>query len=170
MRVLILLVFVLIVSGGCVKKNNVQGAGISFYLLSSYSTKIDSSVKPWALSITDAVLAEKPFIANQDIAYYVKADFSYTLRHNIKPEIGHYAGDKAFAVTLDGKPVYYGRFHPAYYSSIVVGLATIDPVYQVTENALRVNFISGTAMVEHPKDKRNDAALIACLSATGRLK
>lgn len=139
-------------------------------MVKSFNTVNNSSQPgPAATSLTDVVLETFPLVSNDDIAYYTKSTTTFKLRKDIGTTIYNYAGDKAFAVVVDDVPVYYGLFRPGYYSSIVFGIASIDPILYNDKN-LKIEFVKLTPDPFTALDKRNDDRLINALQATGRLR
>lgn len=153
---------------GCKKEEN--GPRIDIYLLKSFTTKVDQSTTPATISITNAVLDDAPLVSNQDIKVYSKATTTFALNKEIQAIIQHYGADKAFAVTVDNQPVYYGQFHPLYLSSITFGMATISPLL-LNNDELKIDFatIEGGSFLQQ-FDKRNDSRIINALKATNRLR
>ena len=160
------LIFILLLS--CKKEHN--GPEVDIYMLQSFSLNINQATNPATISISNAVLAETPLVADHDIRSYTRSTTTFNLRKDIKSTIQNYGPDKAFAVTVDKQVVYYGKFHPAYLSSITFGLATIDPIFY-SNNELKIHFaaIDGNSNLQQ-LDKRNDTLIINALSATGRLR
>lgn len=167
MRRLFLCCLPLLLFVSCKKE---QGPKVDLYLLKSYTETINQTTTPATLSLSNAVLDDAPFVADEDIRYYKKSTTTFTLKKNIKPIIHDYGADKAFAITVDKQPVYFGKFHPAYLSSIQFGVATIDPVL-FSDNELTIQFamITGSSDLQQ-LDKRNDSRIINALKASGRLK
>lgn len=166
MRRILMLFLSLAIFAGCKKEG---GAKVEIYLLKSYTVNSVPG-NPYWVSITNAVLDITPFVRDADIKYYDQQSRVFKLRRDISPVIKDYGPDKAFAVTVNGQPVYYGHFHPAYMSSITVGVATIDPIF-FFDNELRMNFV----MIQQTPallllDKRNDPQILNAMRATGRLR
>jgi len=152
---------------GCKKENTSK---VDIYMLKSFTIGMDQTTTPATRTITDAILEANPLVADDDIVFYKQSTTTFKLRKNIKPIIQNYGPDKAFAVTIDKQPVYFGKVHPGYLSSMTLGLATFDPIL-FTENNLQINFVSiGTDMISLLRDKRNDDRIIRAMKATGRLK
>lgn len=140
-------------------------------MLKLFSSKLDTTTNPYITNITNAVLADTPLVTNDDIEYYTQSTKTFRLKKNIKSVILNYGPDKAFAVTIDKQVIYYGKFHPAYLSSMVFGLATIDPIIHTSETELSINYFNITGNTLFPTlDKRNDSRIINVLKATGRLR
>lgn len=154
----------------CKKGEHGSGPRIDIYLLKSFTATVDQSTTPATISITNAVLNDTPLVSDQDIKVYVKATTTFVLRKDIQTIIQHYSADKAFAVTVDNQPVYYGRFHPFYLSSITFGLATILPML-LNNNELQIDFptTEGNSFLQQ-LDNRNDSRIINALKATNRLR
>lgn len=166
MRRILFFILTLMIFAGCKKDG---GAKVDIYLLKSYTVDTVAGNPSW-VSITNAVMDIVPMVKDADIRYYDQQAFVFKLRRDIRPEILNYGPDKAFAVTVNGLPVYYGHFHPAYMSSITVGVATIDPIL-FYDNELRMNFVM---ILQSPAlqqlDMRNDQRILNAFRATGRLR
>ena len=143
---------------------------VDIYMLKSFTSTIDQSTLPATISITDAVLEDVPIIADNEIRFYKKATTTFTVRKDIHSIIKNFGPDRAFAVTVDKVPVYYGRFHPLYLSSIAYGVATIAPMFS-GGNELKIDFalLQGSTILEQ-LDKRNDSRILGALDETGRLR
>ncbi len=136
----------------------------------SFTVNVDQTTSPATVSISNAVLADTPLVTDKEIEFYKKSTTTFKLRKNIKPIIQNYGADKAFAVSVNNQPVYFGQFHPAYLSSIAFGLATIDPIL-FSDNALKIQFptVDGNSYLLQ-LNKRNDSRIINTLKATGRVR
>ena len=167
MRYLLLLCFSFILFTACEKNS---GSRVDIYMLKSFTAGIDESTVPVTNTISNAVLEATPLVSDNDIEYYIQATTTFKLKKDIESIIQDYGPDKAFAVTVNGKPVYYGFFHPAYLSSLTIGLATIDP-FLYDNKDLTVQFVE---IEDNPElkdlDKRNDKSIIAVFSGSGRLR
>ncbi len=165
MKRILFIIISLLLLAGC-RKNG--GAKVEIYLLQSYTTYSDPS-NPGLVSINNAVLQDTPFVRDDEIRYYDQQARSFRIRTNIKQDVQTFGPDKAFAVTVNNTPIYYGRVHPAYLSSITIGIATIDPILTGTNDLpIRFAFIDQLAILQQ-LDKRNDPAILNALRATGRL-
>ncbi|MCW3106797.1 MAG: hypothetical protein JWQ09_1303 [Segetibacter sp.] len=151
----------------CKKENDSK---VDIYMLKSFTVNVDQTTTPAILSISNAILADAPFVTDKDIAFYTKSTATFKLKKDIKSIIQHYGPDKAFAVTINNRPVYFGKFHPAYLSSITFGVATIDPI-PLNERELRIQFatLEGDARLLQ-LDKRNESEIINTLKATNRIR
>lgn len=142
---------------------------VEIYLLKSFSVNTDTSTPFRLISIVDPVLETTPLIANSDIKSYTKATSTFSLNKDINDQLKGFGNNTGFAVVVDQKPVYYGRFHPLYMSSMTLGIATIDPI--LSGNSVPVSFITiDDQPAMKTMDKRNDAVLLNAFDATGRLK
>ena len=168
MRQIFLYCMTLILFAGCKKEEH--GSRIDIYLLKSFAATVDQSITPVTVSITNAVLDDKPLVGDQDIQSYTKATTTFTLTKDIQTIIQNFGTDKAFAVMVNNQPVYYGMFHPLYLSSMTFGVATIAPGLS-NKNGLKIDFIliEGNDVLQQ-LDKRNDERIINALKATNRLR
>lgn len=156
------------------KKDNAAGktgSKVDIYMLKSFTIDVDQAVNPSTLSISNAVLADSPLVADKDIAFYLPSSSTFGLAKDLKSTIKDYDADQAFAVTVDKAPVYFGIFHPSYLNSIFFGLATIDPTTYTTANELSIQYATIAGNVSLLQfDKRNDTKIINALRMTGRVK
>lgn len=158
---------VLLLFTGCKKE---QGPKVDIYLLHSFTTVVDQSTIPATVSIQNPVLESRPLVADKDIELYAKATSTFILHKDIQSIIQDFNSDKAFAVTVDNEPVYYGKFHPLHLSSILFGVATITPMAD-RNDALHIGFATfdGSTFLQQ-LDKRNDSRIMQALDETGRLR
>jgi hypothetical protein len=167
MRQLLFCCLIWLIFGSCKKE---QAPRVDIYLLNSFITQIDQTTNPPTQYITHAVIEDMPFITDRDIKFYTKNTATFQLRSNISHRLKQLGTGKAFAVTVDGHPVYYGKIHPSYLSSIVFGLATIEPV-STNGKELSIHFAETS---ENPllklNDRRNDSKLLTALKESGRLR
>lgn len=141
---------------------------VDIYMLKSFTTSINRTTNPGAISISNAILEDTALVADNEIESYTQSTTTFQLRKDIRSIIQNYSTDKAFAVTVDNKPVYYGLFHSSYLSSITFGLATIDPF--TSNQQLTINFTTnGSSDLLH-QDKRNDSRITNSLKTSQRLK
>jgi hypothetical protein len=150
-------------------KKDRSSARVEIYLLESYSLMTDLASVPVTNYIENAVLEKTPLVADRDIVEYKRAETTFKLRKDINATVRNYGKDKIFAVTVNGEPVYFGRFYPLFLSSIEFGLATISP--QLTTRSIHIYFptITGNILLNH-LDKRNDSRILGVMRATGRLR
>ncbi|HEX5154309.1 MAG TPA: hypothetical protein VFW07_22830 [Parafilimonas sp.] len=164
----IVLCFLSVILFTACKKDS--ASGVDIYLLESFTLNDNNATNPVTLAISNAVLAAGPLVADEDISYYVRSTATFKLKKDIQPLIKNYDGSKAFAVTVNKQPVYFGRFHPSYLSSLTLGLATIDPLFH-NNNELPVFFIKMDGNEDlQLLDKRSDDRLISALKASGKLR
>ncbi len=160
---------VILFATGCSKNNDQQ---VAIYMLKSFTaTATPSSLtSPPTTVITNAVIENTPLVADNDILSYLPSETTFMLRKDIKPIIERYGSDKAFVVMVNNEPVYFGMFHPAYYSSINFGVATIDPIF-FNNNALKIQYATFSGYPDLAAlDKRNDRRILNVFRVTGRLK
>lgn len=121
--------------------------------------------------VLNAILDDAPLVANQDIEIYTRKTTTFTTKKDIKTILQNYGAEQAFVVTIDDQPVYYGKFHPSYLSSLDFGVATIDPLMIVNNKELKINFVNieGNSLLQQ-LDKRNDSRIINALRSSGRLR
>src|SRR5687767_14614124 len=115
--------FFILLFTGCAKDH--VDSELAIYELRSFQLQLNRDTDPHTVYITDAVLADVPLVSDGDIRWYDRGSYTFKLSKDLEPVISSYSSDRAFAVTIDKEPVYYGLFHPAYLSSLVFGLATI---------------------------------------------
>lgn len=142
---------------------------VDIYLLKSFTSTIDQSTIPVTFPVTNAVLEDIPLVADQDIILYTRSSTTFKLRKDIQTVIRNYGPDKAFAVTVDNQPIYYGKFRPGYLSSIAFGVATIAPG-SFNNDELKIDFAPEENSSLQKLDQRNDSRIIKALKATGRLQ
>jgi hypothetical protein len=142
---------------------------VEIYELKSFTIGIDSSYRPYVTVIKNIVLEDTPLIRDQEISSYTKSSFTFELTINLNPVIKNYGAGKAFAVTVDKKIIYTGLFRPAYLSSIVFSVPSIDPLSATNSLTIELATITGAGYIQ-PIDKRNDFVLMNALNISGRLK
>lgn len=169
MRQLLLYSFALIVLVSC-RKDHQHGTQVDIYLLKSFVWSIDSTKTPVVTTITNAVLNNTPLIADADIEYYTKDTYTYTLNKSIESTIRDYGLDKGFAVTVNQRPIYYGRFQPQNPNSFPLGQAVIRNSFLPKDNEVRIDFVNLTGTYVSELDKRNDIHILNAFKATGRLR
>lgn len=162
---------ILLLISSCKKDSETATKRVEIHLLKSFSLSINQTTNPATITIANAILADTPFVSNNEIRYYNKATYTFRLDANVKERIKEYGPDKAFAVTVNGQPVYYGVFHPLYMSSLVYGLAYIDPIGLTTNNSLTIAYIKVNGDTTLQKlDRRNTNELLDALKASKRLR
>jgi len=167
MRYIITCCIACILLSGCSKDDpNVQ---VSVYVLKSFTVVPPDSTRRFRTDITNAVAEDVPLFTKSDIVYYSESARSFKLSRDLRPVIKDFNASKGFVVVVNNEPVYYGVFHPGYLSSMVVGLATIDPIF-FPDYELTIGFITITGENLEQYDKRNDQKLIKALRASGKLR
>jgi hypothetical protein len=166
MRLIFIFCVVLILFQGCKKEHAPK---VDIYLLKSFTVTVNPATGP-APIISNAVLSDAPIVSDRDIKFYIRSATTFILTKDIKPIIKDYGPDKAFAVTIDNQPVYFGQFHPIYLSSIALGIATIEPaILSSKELEIRFATIAGNTSMQQ-LDKRNDNLIINAMKESGRLR
>ena len=165
MRFLFILGCCLVIFSGCKKE---RGNRVDIYLLKSFTTTTNTSTSPATMSISNAVLEETPLIKDEDILFYTKSTYTFSLKNNFPSTLYNFGADKGFAVAVDGEPVYFGKFQPGYLSYIPFGHALITPILPQELNITFPMISGSTDLVA--MDKRNDELLLNTLKATGRLR
>lgn len=167
MRQIFIYFLTLILFVGCKKE---QSSRVDIYVLKSFTSTVDQSTTPATVSITNAVLEDTPLVGDKDVKFYTKATTTFTLKKDVQTAIQNYGPDKGFAVTVNSQPIYYGKFHPMYLSSMTYGVATIAPFLYIN-NELKIDFVNleGNSFLQQ-LDKRNDSRILNTLKATNRLR
>jgi len=167
MRYLFYFIIILAFLPGCKKESNHK---VDIYMLDSFKVDLNQTTNPHTISISNAVLASTPLVPDNNILYYTKSTTTFKLKKDIKDIIKNYGSDKAFAVTVDNQPVYFGKIHPGFLSSMTIGVATIDPILY-HNNELPIQFITITGSSSLLQlDKRNDSRIINVLKETDRVR
>ena len=159
--------FIVLIMAGCKKETQDR---VDIYMLKSYSLVSNSSTSPYTVSITNAVMEESPLVKDDDIRSYGYRNREFSFRSDIAAGIKNFGPDKAFAVTVNNQPVYYGKIHPAYLSTMTIGLATIAPEF-ISQNSLKIEYmlIEGNTDLK-VLDKRNDKRILNAFVRSNRLK
>lgn len=153
----------------CKKENNLSEA-VEIYQLQSFARTVDASAAPAITRYTNLTLSAVPLLADKDIAGYNPTSTTFYLRKNIEPVIRDFGPDKAFAVTVNKEIIYVGEFRPAYLSSVVFGIATINPAF-AQDRQLKIDYIRIDNRPDAAAlDKRNDKRLLDALIKSGRLR
>ena len=154
----------------CSKSSYAPGQKVDIYLLTSFTRTLDTSRQMGIIRVENAVLEDEPLVRNRDILFYERSTSTFQLLRNIQPILDTLDAFHAFAVTVDGEPVYYGTFHPMYLSSILYGSATINPSY-MENNKLKIDFAYHDMFpFLISLDKRNDPTIIDAFRSSGRLR
>lgn len=144
---------------------------VDIYKLKSFTIQPDQTTSPATLLLKDAVLSDTILVADKDIISYTQSSATFSLKNNIAPIIKDYTGNQGFAITVNKNPIYFGIFHPAYLSSMVIGIPTIDPIFYDIKKELTMNYILITGNTYLSQiDKRNDSQIIDALKQSGRLR
>jgi len=153
---------------GC-KKENTGNDKVEIYLLQSYTRTVDASAAPAFTRYNNVSLSAAPLVADSDITRYNPVTTTFHLRKDIAPAIRDFGPDKAFAVTVNNQIIYVGEFRPAWLSSVVFGIASINPTF-ASERKIKVDFIRIDNRPDaNDLDRRNDKRLLDALLKSGRL-
>ena len=163
-------ILLLLFCSRCSKVGAIDASRVDIYLLKSFSRNLDTSRQIGLTMINQPVLENEPIVRNSEILFYQQRDAIFKLSTDIKPIVEKLGPDRGFAVTIDGRPVYFGTFHPDYLSSILYGSATINPS-EIINNKLKIDF---AYMDNFPflqsYDKRNDPDILQAFKQSGRLR
>ncbi|RYZ49356.1 MAG: hypothetical protein EOO14_20785 [Chitinophagaceae bacterium] len=151
---------------GCKKEGEDK---VEIYLLESFTRTVDASATPATIKITDARFSGSPLVADADIAGYSPAKHTFYLKKNVNPAIKNFGPDKAFAVTVNRQPVYYGEFRPLHLSSVVYGISFVEPYMTTREMKIDYLWLDNVPRIQN-LDKRNDSRLVKALLKSGRLR
>ncbi|MBB1285286.1 hypothetical protein HRH25_12960 [Flavisolibacter sp. BT320] len=152
------------------KKDNNRSDAVEIYQLQTYTRTVDVSASPAITRYSNISLSAIPLLADKDIAGYNPLHTTFYLRKDITPAIRDFGPDKAFAVTVNKEIIYVGEFRPAYLSSVVYGIASINPNF-VQDRQLKIDYIRIDNRPDADAfDKRNDKRLLDALLKSGRLR
>lgn len=151
---------------GCKKEGEEK---VEIYLLESFTRTVNVSTTPATIKITDASFSGAPLVADADIGGYSPTKHTFYLKKDVNPVVKNFGPDKAFAVTVNRQPVYYGEFRPLYLSSIVFGIPFVEPLMTKREIAIGYMWLDNVPQVPN-LDKRNDSRLVSALLKSGRLR
>jgi len=114
-----------------------------------------------------SVIQDTPFVKNQDILEYSKANYQFALTDISIQKIRKLAEGTPFAVVVDKQVIYYGILKTGISSSSC--LYSITMYYTVTENKITMNLGYAGAEI-NIDDQRNNPKLLATLRNQGKLK
>ena len=153
---------------GC-KKEGDNTEKVEIYLLQSFSRSVDASAGLAITRYNNTTLSPTPLVANSDIVNYSPAKTTFYLKKDIGPVVKDFGPDKAFAVTVNKRIIYVGEFRPAWLSSVVFGIATINPTF-VNGRQIPVDYIRLDNRPDLKElDRRNDNRLLQAMLKSGRL-
>jgi len=154
---------------GC-KKQSLSANQIDIYELKSFTLKYDTT-QAGLQRIENPVLKDSPVLKNSEIQSYSLTQHTFKITVNANERFKNLNGSNGFAITVNNVPVYFGLFHPAYLSSMVLGVPTIDPI-MTTESAFQIDFVNMHYLQGDISalDKRNDDKIIKALKDSGRLR
>lgn len=141
--------------------------GFSIYLL-------DQGISPQQLAMLSHLeLEENPLLSINDIVSYRKATHEIELTatgyekiHSLSVPVN----GKAFAVCVDGQPIYAGAFWVGYSSLSFDGIV-IDTIRATKENpVIQIQLGYPGSVFFHGDDPRSDPRILQALEQTGQLK
>lgn len=165
LRIAFLIVFLF---SSCSKGENkeITGNKIEIYLL-KFSENISGLCK---INATTAILADTPFIKNEDILFYSKSACEFTLTKDACDRIALLPARTNFAMTVDKKVVYYGVNMPLYTSSTCVNSITMHLSNKETSRLTMQLGYPWEGQQNMIKDERNSTTFINALSKQDKLR
>jgi hypothetical protein len=168
-RCVALVVLVLLAQAGCSPATPMPATAEGFSI-----TLTDPRIKPEQLAaLSHLELEKEPILAGGDIVSYTKATHEIVLTASAAERIGGLqvpTSGRAFAVCVDGLPVYTGAFWASYssqsYDGVVIDplLVTKEhPVIQIQLGYPGPDFFRGV-------DPRSDPRVFAALERADKLK
>jgi hypothetical protein len=141
--------------------------GFSIYLT-------NSNIKPEQLPLLSHLeLEQNPILSNQDILTYSSATHEILLTASAAERIQSLhapTSGLAFAVCVDGQPVYAGAFWPSYSSQSYDGVV-IDPVLVSKEHpVIQIQLGYPGSDFFKGEDPRSDPQVLRALQQDGKLK
>lgn len=152
----------------CDKDAVTPGVSVDIYLLESFET-IDHFCQ---IDESSIVLQNEPLIRYQDIVSYNSSEYIFSLSSQGQEAIEDFdlaIHGQAFAVTVDGEPIYTAFFW-ASFSSAMCQWVVADPLFIGNDDGLKINLgYPGTWEGFEIPDKRNDPRLLAVFKKDGKL-
>ncbi|MEI6310282.1 MAG: hypothetical protein WCP58_11650 [bacterium] len=141
--------------------------GFSIYLT-------DLKIKPEQLPfLSHLELEAEPILSNEDIVTYSQATHEIVLTASAAERIQSLqppTSGLAFAVCVDGQPVYAGAFWPGYSSQSYDGI-TIDPILVTRERpVIQIQLGYPGSDFFKGEDPRSDPRVLEALQEDGKLK
>ncbi|MDB5210730.1 MAG: hypothetical protein JWQ30_1557 [Sediminibacterium sp.] len=116
------------------------------------------------------VLASTPLFDDGDIVLYNSTTCDFILKSNAAQLFNAQAPRSVFAVTLNKKVIYYFVHMPTFMSSSCYQSITANVLTTINKMYVRLGYASPSSMQALIKDERNNAELLAALSAQGKLQ
>ena len=134
----------------------------------------DLKIKPEQLPfLSHLELEVEPILSNEDIVTYSQATHEIVLTASAAERIQSLqppTSGLAFAVCVDGQPVYAGAFWPGYSSQSYDGI-TIDPILVTRERpVIQIQLGYPGPDFFQGKDPRSDPRVLEALQEDGKLK
>lgn len=163
MRLLLLTLTIIAICLSC-KKDKVQaGENVEIFLLKTAQLvtgkcQIDSSA---------SVIQDTPFVKNQDILEYSKANYQFALTDISIQKIRKLAEGTPFAVVVDKQVIYYGILKTGISSSSCPHSITMDNIGINNKITMNLGYAGADINID---DQRNNPKLLATLKNQGKLK
>ncbi|MBC8035138.1 MAG: hypothetical protein H7Y03_13390 [Chitinophagaceae bacterium] len=166
MRISVYLFTIALVCLACSKDGEKGGERVEIYLTKSFMTVPGKCQVDPLLS----VIADTPFIKNQDILAYSKSSYNLKLADTAVQKIKLLRDFTPFAVAVDGHVIYYGICKPWISSSSCDHSITLNTIFapgnEFTFN-LGYPWSSTNTAID---DQRNNSRLIATFIKQGKLR
>ncbi len=165
LRIVLLIVFLF---SACSKGGDkeITGDKVEIYLL-KFSENIPGLCK---INAVTALLSDTPFVKNEDILFYSRLAFEFTLTKDACDRVALLPARANFAMTVDKRVVYYGVNMPLYTSSICDNSITM---HVSNKAAGRITMQLGypwEGQQNFIKDERNSTIFINALSKQDKLR
>lgn len=146
--------------------NKIKSDNVEMYLL-KFSENIPGLCK---INAATAILADTPFVKNEDILFYSKSACELTLTKVACDRIALLPARTNFAMTVDKKVVYYGVNMPLYTSSTCFSSITMH-VSNIATGRLTMQLgYPWQGQQNSIKDERNNTTFINALSKQDKLR
>lgn len=164
MRYLVLVIFLFV--SACKEQEVKPGESVGIYLLKSPqdvggSCRVDASA---------AVLQDSPAAGNEDIVAYSQSDYQFELTNAAFRKIQALQDGTPFAVTVDGRVIYYGLAKPGFSSSACPKSIIMDAFWAPGNKIFLKLGHPGAAKDSGIDDQRNNPKLLATLRNQGKLR
>jgi hypothetical protein len=166
MRYIVTFLVIMAVTVSCSKNHAKGGEKVEIYHLQTLALvpgkcQVDGS---------KSAIESTAFITNDDILEYSQGEHEFKLTDNGIQKIKAMGDRTSFALTVDGKVVYYGFFKPSFSSSSCDHSITMDLSLSSGDKILMRLGYPGLVQGMQVEDKRNDPMLMATLDDQGKLR
>jgi hypothetical protein len=172
MRRLLVILFIVLLTGGCEKYKSERdpGYGLEFHRIKDFQ-KEDSGFKIINSSVT---ISDSVIIYYDEIVSYNPENYTFTVTGDCANRLNDFELNQIhgtpFAVTVNKQVIYTGYFWCSF-SSTGVNWITIDPLNFTGKNQLRVSLgYPGSIFGDYIPDNRNDVRILDLLIKDGKLK